>query len=281
MNHQPIIIEKHLTMSDQHQGNAVDCLADSTGLSKQQIKMAMKKGAVWLSTGNRVQRLRRHKKTLAKGDIVHLYFNEQILAEEAQRPTKIADEGDYSIWIKPYGVYSQGSKWGDHCTINRMVEQREDRPTFIVHRLDRAATGLIIIAHTKSAAAAFSQYFQNRQLTKKYRAIIHGHFPVSGENLSINTDIDSRSALSHVSLVRYDEEFDESEVEVIIETGRKHQIRKHLSEQGHPIVGDRLYGTETRFTKNLQLCAYYLSFNCPVDGSLKSYQLERELRFIP
>ena len=281
MSDKATIVEKHLTIEDHNQGNAVDSLATSTGLSKQQIKMAMKKGAVWLSTGNRVQRLRRSKKTLIKGNVVHLYFNENILSEKPQEPTKIADEGGYSIWFKPYGVYCQGSKWGDHCTINRMIENHDDRPAFIVHRLDRAATGLIIVAHSKSIAGVFSQYFQKRQLTKKYRAIVQGHFPKSGESVSLNSDIDSRSALSHVVLIRFDEQSCESEVEVTIETGRKHQIRRHLSEQGHPIVGDRLYGDETHFTKNLQLCAYYLSFKCPVDDSLKSYQLPRELLFKP
>lgn len=281
MNDSAIVIEKHLAIEDHNQGNAVDSLAASTGLSKQQIKMAMKKGAVWLSTGNRVQRLRRNKKAMVTGNVVHLYFNEKILSEKVQQPTIIADEGDYSIWFKPYGVYCQGSKWGDHCTINRMIENGDNRPAFIVHRLDRAATGIIIIAHSKSVAGAFSQYFQKRQLTKKYRAIVQGHFPKSGASVSLNSDIDARSALSHVALINFDERSCESEVEVIIETGRKHQIRKHLSEQGHPIVGDRLYGNENRFTKNLQLCAYHLSFRCPVDGSLKTYQLERERLFEP
>ncbi len=54
----------------------------------------------------------------------------------------------------PYGMLSQGSKWSDHCTIARFAQQHltPERPVFIVHRLDRAATGLILIAHSKKTS---------------------------------------------------------------------------------------------------------------------------------
>ena len=64
-----------------------------------------------------------------------------------------------SIWYKPYGIYCQGSKWGDHHTIHRMAEQQLQRPCFIVHRLDRATTGLVIVAHKKKIAAALAALF--------------------------------------------------------------------------------------------------------------------------
>lgn len=267
-------IEIHIDITESNH-TAVDLLADKTSISKSQLKQAMTKGAVWLTRGKKTQCIRRAKKTLLAGDKLHLYYNEEILAQEPPRPELIADEGAYSVWYKPYGMLSQGSKWGDHCTISRWAEQHlsPQRPAFIVHRLDRAATGLILVAHEKKVAAALSALFQSRDIDKQYKAIVHGKFPVVEQ--TINSDIDDKTAISHVQLLEYDEESDRSLVQVKIETGRKHQIRRHLSEAGFPIIGDRLYGD---FEKNnehedLQLTAFTLAFQCPVTGKPRAYRL--------
>jgi tRNA pseudouridine32 synthase / 23S rRNA pseudouridine746 synthase len=77
-------------------------------------------------------------------------------------PKLIADEASFRIWYKPAGLMLAGTKFGDHCAINRWVEtnQLPQRPVFIVHRLDRFATGLMILAHTKQAAGQISEQFQ-------------------------------------------------------------------------------------------------------------------------
>ncbi|MCW8887459.1 MAG: RNA pseudouridine synthase, partial [Gammaproteobacteria bacterium] len=118
---QPEKLEIHIEIQDSDMV-AIDQIADRCDLSKQRIKYAMKKGAVWLThagkEGNEghTQRLRRAKKQLNVGDTLHLYYDEHLLAVEPPTATLIADEGDYSIWHKPYGMLSQGSKWSDHCT---------------------------------------------------------------------------------------------------------------------------------------------------------------------
>ena len=133
-------------------------LAERTQLPLSQIKMAMKKGAVWLSDKNGVNRVRRAKKSTSKGNSVHFYFDHSVLDAEIPSPKLISDEGAYSIWFKPRGVLCQGSKWGDHCTIHRWIESNDtkQRPALIVHRLDRAACGLIVIAHSKKMSQSLS-----------------------------------------------------------------------------------------------------------------------------
>ena len=145
----------HLTVTDASV-SAVELLAAESGLSKQQIKQIMHKGAVWRSRGKQAQRIRRAKSKLNVGDELSLYLDAKVLAEVPAEPQLLADEGAYSVWYKPYGMRSQGSKWGDHCALYRWVELnlQPQRPAFLVHRLDRAATGLILIAHEKKAAAA-------------------------------------------------------------------------------------------------------------------------------
>jgi len=273
------LFEKHIDVTETGLA-AVDLLSDATELSKQSVKQAMTKGAVWLTRGKNTQRLRRARRTLKKDDIIHLYYNAEILARIPANAILIADEGDYSVWHKPYGLLSQGSKWSDHCTITRFASQHlePERPAFIVHRLDRAATGLILVAHSKKATAALTDLFQKREINKQYQAIVQGQFPDSPKILTLDTPIDDRAAISHIQLIKYSEKRNCSLVSVDIETGRKHQIRKHLSEAGYPILGDRLYGKETTPTLNLQLTAVSLSFTCPLTHKLRRYELDSDLR---
>jgi tRNA pseudouridine32 synthase/23S rRNA pseudouridine746 synthase len=253
-------------------------LAKETKLPLSQIKLAMKKGAVWLSDKNGVKRIRRAKKTLEKGTSLHFYFDQSVLNAEIARPKLISDEEKYSIWFKPRGVLCQGSKWGDHCTINRWIESNDDkqRPAMIVHRLDRAACGLIVIAHSKQMVQDLSELFEQRLIEKKYRAIVCGKFPDHDDPITINSDIDGRYACSNIRRLGYCSEKDLSLLEVHIETGRKHQIRRHLSEHGFPIQGDRLYGGGD--SVDLKLAAVFLEFECPITTQLKAFQLPKVLQ---
>ena len=98
--------------------NAVDLLSDETGFSKQKIKQYMQKGAVWLADNKGTHRLRRKSKKLQSGSTLYLYFDPSVINEEVDDAILVADEGDYSVWYKPRGMLSQGSKWGDHCSIS-------------------------------------------------------------------------------------------------------------------------------------------------------------------
>ena len=268
--------EYHIDIADDGV-SPVELLAQESGLSKQKIKQAMQKGAVWVTDSKGTQRLRRKSKKLHSGTTLHFYFDPDVLNGGVDDAILIADEGDYSVWYKPRGMLSQGSKWGDHCAINRWVEQHLEpqRPAFIVHRLDRFASGLILIAHKKKTAALLSDLFQKKKIIKQYKVIVWGAFPGNVETLT--DDVDGKPAVSHASLLEYDEESDTSLVQVDIETGRKHQIRIHLSKAGFPVVGDRLYG-DREVDSDLQLTAFKLSFPSPIDGEEKIYTLEKDLQ---
>jgi len=254
--------ELHLTISLEI--SAVELIGQHCQLSKTQIKNVMHKGAVWLTVGNKTQRLRRAKKPLKQGQSLHLYYNEGALSDDFTKPLLIEDCGEYSVWQKPCGMMSQGSKWGDHSTIARYAEITlvPQRAAFIVHRLDRATQGLILVAHSKRAVRELGQLFEQREITKKYQAVVKGIFP---KMMEFTTDIDQRSAYTKVQCLAVDPASDVSLLDVNIGSGRKHQIRRHLSEAGWPIVGDRLYGiANDAAEQDLQLCAYYLAFCCPI-----------------
>ena len=268
--------EYHIEIND-NEVNPVELLAIETGLSKQKIKQAMQKGAVWVTDKKGTQRLRRQSKKLDSGTTLHFYYDLDVLNNVVDDAILIADEGDFSVWYKPRGMLSQGSKWGDHCAINRWVEKHLEpqRPAFTVHRLDRFASGLILIAHKKQTATLLSNLFQKKEINKQYKVIVHGEFP--SETVTYKNDIDGKHAVSHVSLLEFNKQSNLSLVQVDIETGRKHQIRIHLSEAGFPVVGDRLYGRADEEI-DLQLTAYKLSFISPVDGEERNYILNQELQ---
>ena len=245
---------------------AIDFLAQKTGLSKSKIKTTMTRGAVWLKSGSRVKRLRRAKAKLVSGDLVSIYYSPKVLEAVPAKPILVDDQSSFSVWEKPVGLMSGGSRFGDHCSINRVVEQQLDRPTFLVHRLDRYVWGLMVLAHSKSAAAHLSGQFQQRETIKVYHAIVHGKLSVER---AINSPVDNKIASSTVKPISLDA--DTSLIEVRIETGRKHQIRQHLASIDHPVVGDRQYGSQDM--KGIQLAAVELGFKSPLNEEWQSYAL--------
>ena len=180
------------------------------------------------------------------------------------------------MWNKPYGLRSQGSKWGDHCTVVRWAERnlQPERPAFTVHRLDRAASGLILIAHSKRAASALSELFRSRKVEKRYRVLVHGNFDAAAVPRRIDQPLDGKRAVSELSLLEVSANGKHSLLEVRIETGRKHQIRRHLADLGHPVVGDRLYGTGEEDGVDLQLTAFLLAFRCPSSGDRVIFRID-------
>ena len=268
--------------------NIVEALQIQCDLSVGEIKKAIDKGALWHSRSKTTQRCRRLKKTLHIGDKLHFYYDLAVLCQTPTPATLIADLVDYSVWYKPYGMLSQGSKWSEHCTIMRWAQKnlQPERAVFPVHRLDRAATGLIMVAHSKSAARALSMMFEQHQLEKTYHIIVHGNHQQRPQPETIEHAIDNKAARSHFLCLEYNQANNLSLLQVKIDSGRKHQIRIHAASIGLPIVGDRLHGSVSEQEKvivsneqvDLQLCAAQLKFICPINNTEQQFSLPETLR---
>ncbi|MBV1879752.1 MAG: RNA pseudouridine synthase [Pseudomonadales bacterium] len=253
----------------------VDLLATASGLSKSTIKRAMTLGAVWISEGKKNRRLRRAKGLLTAGSKLSLNYDPGILDTTPPEPGLIQHEGSYSVWYKPAGMMSSGTRFGDHHAINRWVEInfKPQAPAFNVHRLDRFATGLMLLAHSKQTAAHLSQQFRNRSVKKVYRAIVEGQLD---HQRQIEIPLDDKPAISIVQPLKTDPCCDRTLVEITILTGRKHQIRRHLAAINLPLVGDRQYGLQ-QSDGDLQLTAAELAIQHPITGYRHSYQLDAAL----
>ncbi|HSB98174.1 MAG TPA: RluA family pseudouridine synthase [Spongiibacteraceae bacterium] len=249
----------------------VDALTAHSRLPKQRIKDALNKGAVWLRVRGREQRLRRATKVLQRGTQVSLYYDTEVLQREAPTPDLIADEKAFSIWYKPAGMLAQGTHFGDHCALLRWGEKAftPPRDCFLVHRLDREAEGLMLIAHTAAAAAAFSKLWQQNAVRKQYRVVVEGLIDAVGSSRRIETTLDEKFSATEFSVAALDLELNRSTLIVNLITGRKHQIRRHFAGIGFPVVGDYRYGKGSG--EPLALRAVNLEFRCPLTRSEKRY----------
>lgn len=153
----------------------------------------------------------------------------------------------------------------------------------LIHRLDRMTSGIMVFGKTSKGSSRLCEQIRNHQVEKKYLAIVEGHLPLQGEIISkmlfdekkrqafLNDD--GKEAILSYRLLKVDPleslPFPHSLVEIVLMTGRHHQIRLQMSSIGHPLVGDSLYHSKT--TRNIYLHAYYLSFHDPITKEFKEY----------
>jgi 23S rRNA pseudouridine1911/1915/1917 synthase len=151
----------------------------------------------------------------------------------------------------------------------------------IVHRLDATTSGLMVVAKSERAYSALKRAFREREVDKTYHALVQGHpDPLRGTvdaPIARHPSGDGRFAVvagGRPSVTHYDtlEAFRAASlVEIILETGRTHQIRVHMTAIRHPCVGDRLYGADPVLAARLGLTrqwlhAVRLGFAHPADG---------------
>ncbi|HEX5793834.1 MAG TPA: RluA family pseudouridine synthase [Rheinheimera sp.] len=268
------------TLVAQDSMNAIDLLAEQVPeLSKGRLKDAMAKGAVLLS-GKPQKRLRRAQTSLQSGQQLQLHYDADILQRSCASAELISDQQQYSVWFKPAGMLSQGNEWGDHLSLLRAVEQYfgAKRPVFLLHRLDREASGLVLIAHSKPCAAAISKLIVEHNISKQYLIRVKGQ--LSAQLLqqgNIDLPLDGKPCLTRFSLRQFDPVKQQSWLEVALISGRKHQIRRHFAALGHPVMGDPQYGTDNKDVSGLALQAISLTFVCPKARKTVSYALPAAL----
>lgn len=252
-------------------------LMAATELSENKLIDAAHKGAIWHKKprGKKIKRIRKigHRAALGLGHTLYVNYNSDVLSEQPMTPRLISDQVNYSIWHKPKGMWSQGSKWGDHCSITQAVKKIHGKPGLLVHRLDKATSGLMLIAHTKEAARRLSALFAEHRIEKHYRASVHGQFDKTAA-ITLDEALDDKPALTVIETSDYDESSNTSKLSLNIQTGRKHQIRRHLSLAGFPVVGDRLYGHADENSPDLQLEANRLAFTCPFTDKPLMFELD-------
>ena len=183
----------------------------------------------------------------------------------------ITFEDDYlAIIEKPPGILVNGNKFK---TIDNALQQNLKKSSQIdavrprpIHRLDYPTTGLLLIGKTSSTIRALNQLFENKKIKKKYYAITIGKMNLKG---AIKTNINKKTAITNYKTIQSvkSNRFEFLNlVELSPRTGRRHQLRIHLSSIGNPILGDQEYGIKSLILKGkgLYLHASQLDFTHPI-----------------
>ena len=254
-----------------------DVLVKATAFDLTVLADAASKGALWqqkLGKG-KILKVRGLQHLVNPADKLTLYYDPRILSFPPLAEAKCLYEAtQYGIWHKAAGVLPQGTQSGDHTSLLRFVEKHKNKECYLVHRLDRETEGLMIIGYTSEGAAKLSDLFQKNRITKTYQAVVKGELE-RGLTQTINHSLDGKEAITHFEVLRNAQGM--SHLNLQIDTGRLHQIRRHLEAIDHPVMGDPKYGRGNKNRDGLQLLAKSLSFVDPWTGVQVTVTLEQNL----
>lgn len=185
------------------------------------------------------------------------------------------EDDDLYVVDKPAGLVTAPTPESDRGNLADLLAQRAGRPVFVVHRLDRPTSGVLVVARTDLANRVLGAAFAAHALEREYRAVVAGAW--SGP-ATIDRPIAGKRAVTHVEPVRA--LAGATLLRVTLETGRSHQIRIHTAGCGHPVLGDTQHGGERSRTfmprpPRLALHARVLGFPHPRTGA--PMRFEREL----
>ena len=189
----------------------------------------------------------------------------------APLPTIYRDE---NIWIinKPAGLLTQPDTKGADSVFTRVLAeldwQRTDFHPSTVQRLDRNTSGIILVALSGKFQRLLTELIRERKISKIYRAIVSGELPLDGKiDLLLLKDpstnivkVDKNGQTACTLYKRIATEGGLSLAEIKLITGRSHQIRVHFAAIGHPVLGDKKYGTCDTKAKRTLLHAYKIIF---------------------
>ncbi|HWD91772.1 MAG TPA: RluA family pseudouridine synthase [Verrucomicrobiae bacterium] len=210
-------------------------------------------------------------------------------AEHAQSAAKIIFEDTHLIVIeKRAGLLSIATEMEREKTAYSLLSEHVKRAhsrnrIFVIHRLDRETSGLMMFAKNQDVQAMLQGDWRESVLERTYVAVVEG-LPAKPqgtvtswlkENKSLQiisspTPDGGQKAVTHYRLLRSGPKY--SLVELTLETGRKNQIRVHMQDLGHSVVGDKKYGAANNPIRRLALHAQVLSFRHPVTGKTLRFE---------
>ena len=240
----------------------VEFLADALSLSKRKAKQIVDSRNVFVN--ERRTWMATHK--LVPDDLVEIHSHDETTTDETMLDSIVFENDHFLILNKPAGLVSNGPRSAEA----KLQWLFSSKSILAVHRLDRDTTGCLLFAKDERAQGAAERLFKDRVIQKTYTALVEGYMPQRTK--IITTPIEGRPAVTKVTPLRSKEIA--SLVEVKIETGRTHQIRIHLAQIGHPILGDKQYVVSEvadpalRSVNRQMLHASSLSFTDPATRKL-------------
>ena len=252
---------RHITVTDQDEGQRLDnwLLRTAKGVPKSHIYKVVRSGEVRVNGGRVKVSVR-----LRTGDVVRVPPFKTGDTGPVRVPDKLKtalktsialQTDDYLVLNKPAGIAVHGGSGLAFGAIDGLRQALDCPSLELVHRLDRATSGALLVATDRKRCRALQQQFRDRLVGKHYLALVCGDWPQAvtevNRPLSANSEhagerrvmVDRENGKPSLTRVDVKERFaNVSLLDVTLETGRTHQIRVHAASQGHPIVGDERYG---------------------------------------
>jgi 23S rRNA pseudouridine1911/1915/1917 synthase len=219
---------------------------------------------------------------IQKGDVIEI-GPRTVPAKIAGGLEVIYEDGDILLIHKPEGLLTVATTDEKERTAFAYIREylrksRTRQKLFIVHRLDKLASGILVFAKSEKVQSLLQGVFSRHDIQRKYWAIVEGRVDKDSGTIrsrlaedrslrmhSTENERYGKPAVTHFRVLRRLQRL--TVLEVTLETGRKNQIRVHLSEMGHPIVGDRAYGSTQNPLGRLGLHAFLLGFEHPTRGT--------------
>jgi len=207
----------------------------------------------------------------------------------------IYEDRDILVVDKPAGLLTMGTDTDKTRTAYYVLTDyvrkgysKSPNRIFIVHRLDRDTSGILVFAKSMEAQRYLQDHWDETK--KKYLTVVHGRCERKSQTISTylaensaqvvySTSDPGKGKLSHTAYTVLKQTKDFSLLEVDLLTGRKNQIRVHLADIGHPVVGDRKYGQGKKVHARLALHARRISFKHPFNGKQLSFEANVPLYF--
>lgn len=248
--------------------------------SKNNVKSILKRGNVLVNNRPSTQ----FNLKLKKGDIVEIIL--QKIADNKEDVEILYEDEDFFIINKPAGILTVTATEIGEKTAYKIVSEYARRNNLgklnVVHRLDKETSGVLMFVKDDKLKEQMQEVWNEIVTKRGYIALVEGVVKESGRVVNLIAEARTKlmyvtkdprigkEAITNYRVIKTGKYH--SLLEVDIETGRKNQIRLHLKELGHPIVGDRKYGAKSNPIRRLGLHANVLEFTNPKNG--KKYVVE-------
>lgn len=263
---------KHVKVTEQDSGQRLDnfLLRIARGVPKSHIYKVVRSGEVRINGGRVKVSVR-----LNAGDVIRVPPMNIKTSEPVRVPDKLQavlksaialQTDDFLVLNKPAGIAVHGGSGLAFGAIDALRQALGKPNLELVHRLDRATSGALLVATDRKRCRVLQEQFRERMVGKRYIALVNGDWPEqittidaplsansehAGERRVVVDRVHGKPSITHV---RVKERFaNVSLLDVELETGRTHQIRVHAASQRHPIVGDERYGSNRDNQQNRQV----------------------------